>query len=115
MTELVEEEILLPWEAVDSPATKVAYMRDVRWFLEFGGFVDPKIIHHKSGPLAIRAQDRQAVLKGTVDMIKSLRIDQQRAKTLAIQFIRKYNERIDAGGVADTELRSVLKPVKLAF
>ena len=34
MTELVEEEILLPWDAVDSPATKEAYKRDVRWSIE---------------------------------------------------------------------------------
>lgn len=115
MTELVEEEILLPWDAVDSPSTKEAYKRDIRWFLEFGGFVDPKAIHHKSGPLAVRALERQAVVKGTVDMIKALRADPVRAKTLAIQFIRKYNERIDAGEVADTELKSVLKPVKLAL
>jgi hypothetical protein len=115
MTELVEEEILLPWDAVDSASTKEAYKRDIRWFLEFGGFVDPKAIHHRSGPLAVRAQERQAVVKGTVDMIKSLRTDPVRAKSLAIQFIRKYNERIDAAEVADTELRSVLKPVKLAF
>ncbi len=115
MTELVEEEILLPWDAVDSPSTKDAYKRDVRWFLEFGGFVDPKAIHHRSGPLAVRATEREAVVKGTVDMIRTLRTDPVRAKTLAIQFIRKYNERIDAGEVADTELRSVLKPVKLAF
>ncbi len=48
-------------------------------------------------------------------MIRELRNDPQRARTLVVQFIRKINERIDAGEVADSWLESVLKPTKLAL
>jgi hypothetical protein len=44
MTELAEEEILLPWDAVDSKATKAIYLREMKHFLEFAGFIDPKVI-----------------------------------------------------------------------
>jgi len=113
--ELVEEEILLPWDAVPSKATQENYLRLSRWFLEFGGFIDPTAIRHKPGPWAAKALERQATKEAMVHMIRELRNDPQRARTLVVQFIRKINERIDAGEVADSWLESVLKPVRLAF
>jgi hypothetical protein len=80
MTELVEEEILLPWDAVDSPVTRGTYLRDSKWFLEFGRFVDPKVFHHRPGPRLTTSLERQATADGMADMIKALRKDPQRAK-----------------------------------
>jgi hypothetical protein len=115
MTELAEEEILLPWDAVDSKATKAIYLREMKHFLEFAGFIDPRVILHHPGPLPTRGLEHQAIRQGTVEMIKALRRDEQRARVLVIQFIRKYNGRIDAGEVSDEEVKSVLKPIKLAL
>jgi hypothetical protein len=115
MTELAEEEILVPWDAVDSKVTKAIYLREMKRFLEFAGFIDPKVLLHHPGPLAGRPQEHLAIQRGTVEMIKALRVDQQRARALIIQFIRKYNDRIDAGEVSDEELKAVLKPIKLAL
>jgi hypothetical protein len=41
MTETGEEEILLLWDAVTSKVSKENYPCLFRWFLEFGGFIDP--------------------------------------------------------------------------
>jgi hypothetical protein len=41
MIETGEEEILLPLDAVPSRASQENYPRLFRWFLEFGGFIDP--------------------------------------------------------------------------
>jgi len=49
VTELIEEEILFHWDAVDSQVTRGTYLRDSKWFLEFAGFVDPKIFRHIPG------------------------------------------------------------------
>jgi hypothetical protein len=113
--EVTEEEILLPWDAVPSKATQENYLRLSRWFLEFGGFVDPAVIRHRPGPWAAKALERQATKEGMVRMIRELRNDPQKARTLVVQFIRKINERIDAGEVADSWLESVLKPIRLAL
>jgi hypothetical protein len=114
-TETVEEEILLPWDAVPSKATQENYLRLSRWFLEFGRFIDPAAVRHKPGPSAVKALERQATREGMVRMVRELRSDPQAARTLVVQFIRKVNERIDAGEVADSWLESILKPVRLAF
>jgi hypothetical protein len=45
-----EVQLILPWKAVGSETTADEYMRKSRFFLEFGGFVDPKMMHHEKGP-----------------------------------------------------------------
>jgi hypothetical protein len=49
-TELIDQEIILPWETQLAKATKDYYFRDSKMFLEFGGFANPSRMHHKSGP-----------------------------------------------------------------
>lgn len=110
----MKEEIILPWEAVKAAITKEDYKRDARWFLEFGGFVDPKKIHHKPGPDFAAKQTSDEVEAGMRRMIEAFRRDPTLAKKMAISFIRKYNERIVAKEIGTTEVRHRLKPVVLA-
>lgn len=69
----------------------------------------------QAGPRAAKALERQAMKEGMVRMVSELRTDPQAARTLRVRFIRKVNERIDAGEVADSWLESILKSVRLAF
>jgi len=57
--------LLMPWNAVDAPATRDEYRRKSRFFLEFGELVDPKLMHHSSGPNPLRVKlEREEIERG---------------------------------------------------
>ena len=110
-----DEEIILPWEMNLAPATKEDYKRDARWFLEHGGFVNPKRIHHRPGPDFAAEITSSEVEAGIRRMVEALRRDNAMARRLVLSFIRKQNERIEAGRVATSEVKNLLKPIRLAM
>lgn len=114
MTEL-EDPVILPWEVRLAPATRYTYFRDSRWFLMFAGYADPKKIRHRPGPSLAYEATRAEIEKGMRSMLLDLRRDEDKARRLALAFIRKQNERIRAGEVGTEELRAILKPIRLAF
>jgi len=109
------EEIILPWEMNLAPATKEDYKRDARWFLEHGGFVDPKRIYHRPGPDFAAEITSNEVEAGIRRMAEALRRDNALARRLVLSFIRRQNERIEAGRVATSEVKNLLKPIRLAM
>ncbi len=115
MTEVFEEEIVLPWETDLAKATKDYYFRDSKLFLEYAGFADPKRMHHKSGPALALEITRAEINRAMREMIRQLQKDPQRAKLLVLGFIRQQNERIDSGQVSTEEIRCLLKPIRFAF
>jgi hypothetical protein len=71
--EEAEETILLPWNAVDAPATRDEYRRKSRFFLEFGGFVNPKLMHHRSGPNSLTVKlEREEIKRGIFSRVQRL-------------------------------------------
>ena len=48
-SEVSEQLLMLPWDAVGK-VTAYDYLRKSRYFLEHAGYIDPKAMHHKSGP-----------------------------------------------------------------
>lgn len=54
--------------------------RDARWFLEHGGFVDPKRIHHRRGPDFATEITSNEVEAGIRRMVEAMRRDNALAK-----------------------------------
>lgn len=44
-----DDTILLAWDAVHSSVTSMEYLRKSRFFLEYAGFVERKLMNHKRG------------------------------------------------------------------
>ena len=111
----MEEEIIMPWEAVASDKTQATYRRDSRWFLLHGGYVDPAKIRHGPGNSMANQITRAEVERGMAVMLRQLKEDAPLAKSLVLGFIRAQNVRVDAREIGSDEVHARLKPVRLAF
>ncbi|MDG7043451.1 MAG: hypothetical protein JRM98_04970, partial [Nitrososphaerota archaeon] len=105
----------LPWEALKSPVSRSNYRRKSRWLLEYGGYVDPRLIHHKPGPgFAIR-EENEEIERGMRRFIDDARSEPEKVRTLVLGFITDMNTRIDAGEISHDSVKSMLKPFRLAL
>ncbi|MDG7041582.1 MAG: hypothetical protein JRN22_00825, partial [Nitrososphaerota archaeon] len=105
----------LPWEALKSPVSRTSYRRKSRWLLEYGGYVDSKLIHHKPGPGFAIKEENEEIERGMRRFIDDARRDPQGARSLILGFINEMNTRIDAGEISHDSVKSVLKPFRLAL
>ncbi|MDG7041133.1 MAG: hypothetical protein JRN66_07760, partial [Nitrososphaerota archaeon] len=105
----------LPWEALRSPVSRTSYRRKSRWLLEYGGYVNPHLIHHKPGPgFAIR-EENEEIERGMRRFIDDARSEPEKVRTLVLGFITDMNTRIDAGEISHDSVKSMLKPFRLAL
>ncbi|HEV2137469.1 MAG TPA: hypothetical protein VGR53_01360 [Nitrososphaerales archaeon] len=114
--EEVEEVLLLPWNAVDAAATRDEYRRKSRFFLEFGGFVNPKLMHHTKGPNSLAVKlEREEIERGMKVFIKRSQEDPKFARSVIVRFLERERGRIDRKEVTPNHLRNCFKPIRLAL
>ena len=108
--------IIFPWEAVPSKVTRGEYLRKSRFFLEFAGYVDPKLMHHMSGVnKMVIPRERAEIRRGMERFIDDSFKDPARTKNLVIRFVQKELGRVDRKELSPATLRMELKPIKLAL
>ncbi|MDG7047149.1 MAG: hypothetical protein JRN53_06160, partial [Nitrososphaerota archaeon] len=90
----------LPWEALKSPVSRSNYRRKSRWVLEYGGYVDPRLIHHKPGPGFAIKEENEEIERGMRRFIDDARSEPEKVRTLVLGFITDMNRRIDAGEIS---------------
>ena len=105
----------LPWEALKSPVSRSNYRRKSRWVLEYGGYVDSKLIHHRPGPGFAIKEENEEIERGMRRFIDDARSEPEKVRTLVLGFITDMNRRIDAGEISHDSVKSVLKPFRLAL
>jgi hypothetical protein len=116
LTPTEQETILMPWEAMHSVETQKEYLRKSRFFLEFAGIVDPRLMHHKSGVnRMVIPREREELQRGMREFILKAQGDSQWAKGKVISFIRLQKERLDRKEVGPWHVKNTLKPIKLAL
>lgn len=111
-----EEVLLLPWNAVNSRATRDEYLRKSRYFLEFGGFVNPKLMHHAKGPNPLEVRlERGEIERGMKAFIQRSMSDPKFARALVVKFVEMERGRVDSKEIGANHLRNSLKPIRLAL
>ncbi|MDG7047127.1 MAG: hypothetical protein JRN53_06040 [Nitrososphaerota archaeon] len=91
------------------------YKRKSRFLLEFGGYVNPKLIHHKPGPSFVIQVEMAELEHGMRAFIMDAMKDTMKVKSLIIKFIRAQNELVYAGKINHHSIRLGLVPFKLAL
>ena len=114
LTSVTEDPLILPWDAVGK-ATAYDYLRKSRYFLEFAGYVDPKLMHHKTGPGFAVERERGEIRKGMEGFIRDASRNPKAAKATVLRFISSQKQRIDKKEIGPEHLKGCLKPVKLAL
>ena len=114
-SEQVGRVVLLPWEAVHG-VTAVEYLRKSRFFLEFGGFVDPRLMCHRRGV------NKMVVPRERLEIERGMRVFVERsvaepgfALSLVLRFVEAQKRRVAEGLVSPATVRNCLKPIKLAL
>jgi hypothetical protein len=108
-------EMMLPWEAPKSPISRSDYKRRSRFLLEFGGYVNPKLIHHKPGPPFVIQAEMAELERDIRAFIMDVMNNHMKVKSLIIRFIHAQNELVDAGNNNHHSIRLRLVPFKLAL
>jgi len=60
--------------------TKQEYLRKSRYFLESAGYVDPGLMHHRSGPDFVVERERSEIKKGMQSFIRDATADPKACK-----------------------------------
>lgn len=114
LSSVIEEPLILPWDAVGK-VTAYDYKRKSRYFLEFAKYVDPKLMHHKTGPGFAVEKERAEIRKGMENFIRNAISDPRGAKAMVLKFISAERQRIDRKEIGPDHLVCSLKPIKLAL
>ena len=107
--------LLMPWE-VTHGVTAVEYLRKSRYFLEFGGLVDPKLMCHRRGVnKMVVPRERLEIERGMRVFVEKSIADPSFALNLIIRFVEAEKKRIAEGLISPATVRNALKPIKLAL
>ncbi len=107
--------MMLPWEAPKSPISRTDYKRRSRFLLEFGGYVNPKLIHHEPCPPFVIQAEMPELERSIRAFIMDVMNNPMKVKSLIIRFIRAQNELVDAGKNNHLSIRLRLVPFKLTL
>ncbi len=108
-------EMIYPWDVYRSKVSRVVYRRMCRHFLEFGGYVDPKLLNHVRGHNSKVEAETLELERGIRNLVEEARSDPEKTKDALMRYIRFSNERIDRGEIASDAVFAYLKPIKLAL
>ena len=108
-------EMMLPWEAPKSPISRSDYKRRSRFLLEFGGYVNPKLIHHEPCPPFVIQAEMPELERSIRAFIMDVMNNPMKVKSLIIWFIRAQNELVYAGKNNHLSIRLRLVTFKLTL